>query len=87
MRVLEINSLEKGEGWIYYMQRYKGIAVIEIPGQELNVPVKFSIEIGPLGNKTIEVDDISNAINYPVFPIMKALKEHITTLTKEGALP
>lgn len=87
MRVLEINQLEKGEGWIYYMQRYKGNAVIEIPGQQLDVPVSFSIEIGPLGDKKIEVDDISNAINYPVFPIMKALREYINILSKEGSLP
>lgn len=87
MRVLEINQLEKGEGWIYYMQRYKGNAVIEIPGQHLDVPVSFSIEIGPLGDKKIEVDDISNAINYPVFPIMKALREYINILSKEGSLP
>lgn len=87
MRILEINSIVKQDGWIYYMQRYSGTAVIELPGQQVSMPLSFSIETGPLGNKTIDIDELPNTLNYPVFPIMKSLKEFINNLSNQGSLP
>ena len=60
-------------------------------GDLIDLEMCSSLQQIDLENNLIENEHqlayISNAINYPVFPIMKALKEHILTLSKEGALP
>jgi len=86
MKVLELKSISKKEDGIYYLQRYKATAVLEMPHNTLEFPFSFSIETGPLGNKTIELDELPNDFNYPVFPIIKSLKEFIIDLIKKGKL-
>jgi hypothetical protein len=87
MKVLELKSISKQEGCIYYLTRYTATAVLEIPAQTISFPLSFSIETGPLGNKTIEVDELPKDLNYPVFPVVKSLKEYIQTLSAQGNLP
>lgn len=87
MKVLELKSISKQDGYIYYLKRYTATAVLEIPAQTISFPLSFSIETGPLGDKKIELDDLPNDINYPVFPIMKSLREYIQNLSAQGTLP
>lgn len=87
MKVLELKSISKQDGYIYYLKRYTATAVLEIPAQTISIPLSFSIETGPLGDKNIELDDLPKDINYPVFPIIKSLKEYIQNLAKQGTLP
>ena len=56
MKVVDIKSISKEDGYIYYINKYKATAVLEILSQEVSIPVSFSIEISPFGKKTIEVD-------------------------------
>jgi len=87
MKVLELKSISREDGCIYYLKRYTATAVLEIPAQTISFPLHFSIETGPLGNKTIEVDDLPADINYPLFPVEKSLKEYIKNLSTQGTLP
>lgn len=87
MKVLELKSISKQDGCIYYLKRYTATAVLEIPAQTVTFPLSFSIETGPLGNKTIEVDELPADLNYPVFPVVKSLKEFIQNLSVQGTLP
>ncbi len=87
MKVLEINSISKEEGYIYYRNKYNGNAVLDIMSQQVTVPVKFTIEVNPLGKRTIELEPLPASLNYPVMPVTKSLKLFIDDLYKQGALP
>ena len=86
MKVLEINSIAKEEGYIYYFNKYRGTAVLDILSQHVSVPVRFSIEVNPLGKRNIEIDPLPASLNYPVMPVKKSLREFIDDLYKKGAL-
>ena len=87
MKVLALQLISRQDGCFYYLKRYTAKAVIEIPAQTVSFPLSFSIETGPLGNKTIEVDGLPSDFNYPVFPVVKSLKEFIQNLSVQGNLP
>ena len=84
---MEINSILKEEGYIYYINRYKANAVIEIMTQRITFPISFSIEMNPLGLKTIDLDPLPREIDYPVIPLSKSIKEFINQMDKNGKLP
>lgn len=86
MKIAGLTNLFREEGYIYYMRKFSGIALIEIPGETVKVPVTFSIETSPFGSKTIELDMSSN-INYPILPVRKALEAFILQEDAEGRLP
>ncbi len=87
MKVLEINSIAKEEGYIYYRNKYNGNAVLDILSQKVTFPVRFSVEVSPFGQRTIEIESIPASLNYPIMPVKKSLKEFIDVLYKQGALP
>ena len=86
MRVVEIRNICREEGSIYYLRKFKGEAVIELPGGDFESPVEFSIEADPLGAKKIDIV-ISETINYPVVPIKNALRAYISAADAKGKLP
>ena len=86
MRILELKNLYREEGYIYYMRKFSGVALIQIPGDTLQAPVSFSIETSPFGTKTIDIE-VSSTLNYPLLPIKKALETFIITEDNEGRLP
>ena len=86
MRVVEIRNICREEGSIYYLRKFKGDAVIELPGGDFEMPVEFCIETDPLGAKKIDII-ISESINYPVVPIKSALKTYIITADSKGKQP
>ncbi len=87
MKVLGINSICKEDSTLYYMNHYTANAVIELITQKVDLPVNFSIEITPLGNRNIDVSFKKEDINYPVMPLTKALKTFVDELSKNGELP
>lgn len=87
MKVLGLSSISKEEGWIYYLNKYKATATLEILAQTVQVPLSFSVEISPLGQRTVEIDGIPSTLDYPVVPIKKALSAFITDMSLKGTLP
>ncbi len=61
-------------------------AIIEIPTLDMEIPISFTIETGPLGDKHLYLDPFKSD-EYPVVPIKKALIEYISTMDTEGKLP
>lgn len=86
MNIIELKNIAREEGAIYYFRKYTADAVIELPTETALTPISFSIETGPFGDKNLSLK-IIEAPNYPVLPLMKALKEFILTDDKEGRLP
>lgn len=87
MQILELKNLQKSEGVIYYRRQYSADAQVELPDQTESLPISFTIETGPLGNKEFELEFDSGMINYPLLPIRRALKEFILAKDSNGELP
>ena len=86
MNILELKDINREEGCIYYLRKYTANALLELPAETTLTPISFSIETGPMGDRHISVKLIS-APNYPVLPLMAALKSYILKDDKEGRLP
>lgn len=87
MKVLDITSISKEEGWIYYRNQYKATASLEILTRTVSIPLSFIVEINPLGMRSIEIEGIPSDLDYPVVPIRNALKKYIDDMAKQGKLP
>ncbi len=86
MRVIELQNLKREEGQIFYLRKYNCDVVIEFPTSTESVPIFFSIETNPFGQKEIELSFIK-PINYPLLPVKKALLAFLLTEELEGRLP
>lgn len=87
MKVLELKSISKEDGYIYYINKYKATAVVEFLTRRISFPISFTIEMNPFGKKTINLDPLPREIDYPVVPLKKALVEFIGKLSEQGSLP
>lgn len=86
MKVLEIQNIQREEGAIYYLRKFRGDAVLELPMGNLKAPVSFSIETSPFGEKTIDVS-LVKPLDYPVVPVKNALRTFILAEDEQGKLP
>lgn len=86
MKILHFKDLSRKDGYIYYMRKFDGVIAIEIPGEELDINISFTIETSPLGTKNIELE-IEDTVNYPIIPIRKAIIDFILEEDNEGNLP
>ena len=87
MQILKLNNVNKNEGVIYYCRHYTAEAEIELPNCVEKLPISFTIETGPLGDKQFDIDFDPHRVNYPLVPIKRALKEYILNIDQLGALP
>lgn len=86
MKIVDIVNLQREEGHIFYLRKYEGEAVLELPTSVERAKIKFSIEMSPLGEKKVELS-LMSTVNYPLLPVKKALIEYIIFIDKEGTLP
>lgn len=87
MKVLELNSITKEDGYIYYIHHYKAKAKIEFLASVVEIPVSFTVEMNPLGMRSVDLDPLPKEIDYPVLPLSKSLKEFIDVMARDGKLP
>ena len=86
MKIVSIKNIEREPGHIYYRRTYHCIIIVEISSKNVDLSVKFTIEMDPLGKKEIELD-LEKGIPYPLLPLKKALIEYILKIDSEGILP
>lgn len=86
MKVLEFKNLTREEGQIFYIRNYACDAVLELPTTSIEAKISFAIEMNPFGARTVNIA-FSEPLNYPVLPVMKALKEYIIKEDLDGHLP
>jgi hypothetical protein len=84
---LELTSITKEDGYIYYIHHYKAVAKIELISSTISVPVSFTVEMNPLGMRTVDLDPLPKNLDYPVLPMTKSLKTFIDDMAKNGKLP
>ncbi|MCI7398613.1 MAG: hypothetical protein MST12_03410 [Spirochaetia bacterium] len=87
MKVLELHSITKEDGYIYYIHHYKAQAKIEFLANVVDVPISFTVEMNPLGIRTVDLDPLPKDIDYPVIPLNKSLKEFIDVMARDDQLP
>lgn len=87
MKVLELNSITKKDGYIYYIHHYNAVAKIQFLTSVVSVPISFTVEMNPLGMRTIDLDPLPKELDYPVIPMAKSLKSFIDEMAKDGSLP
>ena len=87
MKVLELHSITKEDGYIYYIHHYKAQAKIEFLANVVDVPISFTVEMSPLGIRTVDLDPLPKDIDYPVIPLNKSLKEFIDVMARDDELP
>ncbi|MCG8452605.1 MAG: hypothetical protein MI717_05430 [Spirochaetales bacterium] len=86
MKVHAIEQLTKKDIPLYYRNEYAALGDIEFPGgNRQQVPVEFSVEIKPTGDRCIAVS-VPSRIDYPLIPVIRALKDKIRTMEQEGEL-
>ncbi|HOF12289.1 MAG TPA: hypothetical protein PKW26_06610 [Treponemataceae bacterium] len=85
MKILEIKNIVSEENHIYYRRKFSSIAVVQIPQRQIEFPFQFIIETAPTGNKNIEIT-IPETIDYPLLPVVRALKHKINQFDAEGYL-
>ncbi|MBS7295987.1 MAG: hypothetical protein SOW31_10770 [Treponema sp.] len=86
MKVVEIKDIQREEGQIFYIRKYSGEIFIELPTSTEHGLVKFSIEMDPLGRKSIVLLKYPQ-LNYPLLPLKKAIIDFILSEETEGRLP
>ena len=86
MKIVEIKDLERKDVPIYYRRLYSGIAVMELINKPQEIPVDFLIEHKPTGLVEINIT-LLEAVDYPLLPLQKELKQFIGALDSDGKLP
>jgi hypothetical protein len=87
MKVLEIKNIVRKDIPIYYRMFFSGCAILELlANSPIERQIDFSIEIKPTGVKEIFVT-LVEPVDYPLIPLIKALKTAIDELDKNGSLP
>ena len=86
MKVHSIDQLTRKDIPLYYRNEYEGLGYIEFStGERRRVPLEFTVEIKPTGERVVEVK-LKERVDYPLLPIIHALKEKIKILERNGEL-
>lgn len=86
MQLLSINNITKKQSPIYYRNEFSAKSSFTLRDSEpVDIPINFSVEMAPTGEKTIEVK-VSEKIDYPLVPVLRKLKEEIISMEKKGLL-
>jgi len=86
MKIITIKDMIRKDVPIYYRLLYTGVACIDFGKGPCDFRIDFSIEIKPTGQKEINVNFI-DAIDYPLVPVLKELKQYINELDSAGGMP
>ncbi len=86
MKVVELKQIVRKEHPLYYLRSFSAIATIDLYHKYTDRRVEFSIEINPYGKKEINVQLIE-PVEYPIIPVIKALRHTIAELDDHGGLP
>lgn len=86
--VQDIQNITKKHMLISYRQEFHADAILDFRrnGSAQTCKIEFSLELTPLGSKNIRIQFLDN-IEYPLIPVIRELKSHISNLDRSGRLP
>jgi len=79
-------DITRKENFIYYRREFHARAVYQFPEGDKIGMIEFTIETEPTGKKDISVR-LVDPVDYPLLPVITALKEAIREADREGAFP
>ncbi|MDF1569456.1 MAG: hypothetical protein RQ801_09470 [Spirochaetaceae bacterium] len=86
MKLHGIEQLTKKDIPLYYRNEYEGLGDLEfVLGDRRRVPLEFSVEIKPTGERVVNVR-IRDRIDYPLLPVIRAIKAEVLIMEKDGKL-
>jgi hypothetical protein len=86
MKIAEIKNLVRKDVPIYYRRLFSGIVVVELINEIVERDINFTVETMPTGINEVIINEMES-IEYPLLPLTKAIKKHITILDETGGLP
>jgi hypothetical protein len=86
MKVVDLSKIMRKDSAIYYKRYFTAVAILEFPSQTSEEPIEFTIETSPLSEKTISVKFVK-PIDYPLMPVLNAVREAIRVKEEDGGLP
>jgi hypothetical protein len=86
MKIKQIKNIMRKDVPIYYRRLFSGSLEIELMGKNLERNIDFTIETLPTGMNHVSVT-IAEPLDYPLVPLMREVKQFITTLDETGGLP
>jgi hypothetical protein len=86
MKIVKLKDMIRKDVPIYYRKLYTSVAVIELNNKPIDYRIDFSIEIKPTGQREVNITFI-DAVDYPLVPVIKELKQYISELDFAGGLP
>jgi len=86
MKIITLKDMIRKDVPIYYRKLYTSVAVIELNNKQNEYRIDFSMEIKPTGQKEFNVNFI-DAVDYPLIPLTKELKQYIAELEAADGLP
>jgi hypothetical protein len=86
MTVAAIKGLTRKDVPIYYRRIFSGILEIELINETIESNINFTIETKPTGINEVIINTM-DPVDYPLLPLVKAIKRHISLLDESGGLP
>lgn len=90
MKLVKVDNISKKDIPLHYRNEFSAQALFsDVRGRkkkETHQPIEFSVERSALGKTEITVKVVGE-VDYPLVPIIKTLKTHITELYNKGLLP
>jgi len=83
MKLLDLCNVTTADVTVYYRQVYQALAIFEINSREVSVPVDLTIDISPLGQKTMHVV-LKDSVDYPIMPLIKAVRNRALEMYNSG---
>ncbi|HTX72071.1 MAG TPA: hypothetical protein VMC79_04530 [Rectinemataceae bacterium] len=86
MKVVELRELNRRDSPVHYIKEFTGVAILDSGTLKAETDISFTLEHKPLGPPDLIVR-VMDPIDWPLLPIVRALREHILDLEKSGRLP
>ncbi len=86
MKVVDLKDIVRKDVPIYYRRLFTGTAVLDVLNERLERRIEFAIETKPTGAREIAVN-VVDALEYPLVPVLRELRDKVAVLDKTGALP
>lgn len=86
MIILDISDINRKENFIYYRREFTAKIVLALPGRNYPTDIEFIIETAPTGKKNIQIK-FTESIDYPLVPLVQALKVQLLGLDNDQKLP
>ncbi|AAC65837.1 MULTISPECIES: hypothetical protein [Treponema] len=84
--IRNLDHITRKDTYLYYREEFSAVACYSLFGRIHSGRVEFSVETTPVGEKSVQVK-LVDAIDYPLLPLVQALKRVVRLLIEKNQLP